>query len=121
MCVRSTCLNRGTARSRSASPVTIALIRYRALNDGQTTDRKADVAVGILCFQKPCIKCCYVIHASCLVPRPIPQNKNRTIGAPEYITGVRPDSFRDEIRVVRTDNDQLIDVCALRQHIGYVF
>ena len=62
-----------------------------------------------------------MVHGSCLVPRSIPQNENRTIGAPQYITGVRPNSFRDEIRVVRTDNDQLIDVRALREHIGYVF
>ena len=29
------------------------IIRYWALNDGQTTDRKTDVAVGILCFRNP--------------------------------------------------------------------
>ena len=43
----------------------------------------------------------------------MPQDEYRAIGVAQHLACFGRDDFGDEIRVVRTDDDQLIDVCAL--------
>ena len=51
---------------------------------------------------------------------PITQNEYRALGVAQHLTRLGRDDFGYEVRVVRADDDQLIDVCALLEQIGYV-
>jgi hypothetical protein len=110
----STWVNRGTLRIRSA----IAAISESPSGTGPSMIEMPPTARLTCRSESSASRNPELIDApSC---RPIAKDENRAVGVAEPLSHLRCGDLRDEVGMIGADDDQLIDVCALFEQVGYV-